>query len=519
MPYALIGRHSRAKWLVSALISLVILVLMPWILTAALGNAASIYLVRLLSDSGKQGRGELWTYVAHTLQTAGRFLPPSKRCSLAIGMWYGLGDLESAASMIATCEAALTETRYRSLRSGTIPLVVKSKAAQQTGDVCQALKLYQRAMVEEPHLLTSASYRYYYATIAEWAAKCARAKSSSAFWQYVAGKYNYRAHDLERAQRLLVSSIQKAQEIGDIQLEGLARYYLGLVLVQQGKEEEAANELLEASELEPRLGFACLQAQRLAPWSGRELECVQRVQAMPRTPLDHGMNDPDAEQTWQHWPRAITMLDYSDFDWGGATRVALWWDSDTPWCTGNVDGWYAAEGICIQVLDLENLAPNPGFEWGSLIDQEPLLGYTSDMYHNNLSNEVADAYRVVTSDATPYGQSHVGLLINRPELSRSSFVSKPIQIASSRRYLLTGWIDSEQGGNAALGCWWQGGQVNPSNRYVAQSVYSRPWQEYAGIMVPVAPSDVCQLWLLNYESEGMVKFDNILFALLPEIEP
>jgi len=452
----------------------------------------------------------MWNTTAELLEQTNKILPSSERCGLIVGLWYAVGQMDRAAHCYAECSGELASSRYQPVRHGAIPLISASRLAFESGDLYSAMQQAQRAMVQEPERLNPAVYKHYYQTIANWAAFLAQSGDRELNWNQVCGKYAYRTGDFTSAQIALESAIQGAAKGESGRAQALARYYLGLTLSALGESKEAAAEFYQASQLAEDFWFGCVQANRL---TGGQFACSVPPSAR-RTQLKVTPNDPEAFERWTRWPEYVTVLDYDDLRWGGHTLVAIWWRKEQLDCGKTRLAFYETAAYCVQVTDVINLVPNPGFEWVA-IGQPPLLGFAQDMYQPSLSGEQNNDFRRVEQlTATPLGLSRVGVLQNGLGISRSSFVTRLLRVDRGQRYILAGWIDSEQGGNAALGCWWRKGETVPS---IAQSVFNLPWQEYAGVLVPLKGSGECKLWLLNYDSLGRVLFDNILFAVLPEV--
>ena len=73
------------------------------------------------------------------------------------------------------------------------------------------------------------------------------------------------------------------------------------------------------------------------------------------------------------------------------------------------------------------------------------------------------------------------------------------------------------GGSAYLGYRWRDApsKQDKDYDYVARGVQPEAWQHYTGLAIPPPETAGVRVWLLNYESEGKVYFDDVALVPLP----
>lgn len=162
-------------------------------------------------------------------------------------------------------------------------------------------------------------------------------------------------------------------------------------------------------------------------------------------------------------------------------------------------------------LVVANLAPNAGFEWGES-NGNP-IGYPDTIYtednpvknHHLLESEILSEITKVAG------------LFNSKQYYNSSYASNRIPINSDKLYFQGGWIKSEDG-KAYMGHRWRGDleDLERKYQYVTGGVQNEEWAFYGKIMIIPEPVDEINFWLLNYNSEGVVYFDDLMFF---EINP
>lgn len=158
-----------------------------------------------------------------------------------------------------------------------------------------------------------------------------------------------------------------------------------------------------------------------------------------------------------------------------------------------------------------NLAPNAGFEWEIAGAVEMPLGWPSDMYG------APDSAHMLAREWRNDAQSQVAALKNSKLNRKSSLIGPFIAVQAEETYLQVGSMRSADG-LGYIGRQWLG----PRHRsdplgydYVAGTVSEPTWRAYAGLARAPAEAHYAEPWLLNYDAEGEVFFDDILFAHLP----
>ncbi len=179
------------------------------------------------------------------------------------------------------------------------------------------------------------------------------------------------------------------------------------------------------------------------------------------------------------------------------------------------------------LLQLINLAPNPGFEYPQeqlcpLADCMP-LGFETDLYNGNTAPSVYEFPTVNRPWTTAKGAGFIhtkSLMLNNRNLSTkqesqsTSLISFVRNLDPNRRYLYGGWIKAADG-NGYIGYCWRCEEEYISYRYIVEQYQIDQWF-YANqiIIVPVDPGQ-SRIWLLNFNSPGDVLFDNLLLVELP----
>lgn len=153
-----------------------------------------------------------------------------------------------------------------------------------------------------------------------------------------------------------------------------------------------------------------------------------------------------------------------------------------------------------------NLAPNAGFEWGTVAGQP--IGYPNTIYVEDKSKETHHVLQTAVFSNT---LTTVASLENSAIVYNSSYVSEPIEVDSDKMYLLGTWLKNEQA-QGGIGFGWYGrlDNINPY-QFVNSPTTGQSWGFYGQMVtIPVAVQTI-DLVLLNYHSEGTTYYDDILF--------
>ncbi|NOZ71017.1 MAG: hypothetical protein GXP38_03745 [Chloroflexi bacterium] len=196
---------------------------------------------------------------------------------------------------------------------------------------------------------------------------------------------------------------------------------------------------------------------------------------------------------------------------GDPTTLLLFWQGVPGQRPGEQKGgWYEldANRWMYVLQDARSLLVNGDFEAEATTGEIP--GFSHDIYN-------AEPGVRRTEMAERGGKrTRVGVLANDESNQNSSFVSEYYPVPADTLYLQTGWVQSE-GGNAYLGRQWRGkfakGVRNYS--YVANRVRPEKWQHYAGIAEPLPGSESVSAWLLNFNGDRPVRFDDVTFIPIP----
>ena len=220
------------------------------------------------------------------------------------------------------------------------------------------------------------------------------------------------------------------------------------------------------------------------------------------------------------------LLDQQALEVGAEVEVALWWRSSDK--SSGRHNCIELEPYCVQISRIVNLAPNAGFEWNwSGLDQGVIAGYPFNPYQYD--DRVIDSPQwshvlELTRGLLPSQQTTWALrLETRTEQIRTGRQTLAIPVESNKSYLMSGMVDTSQGGQAALGCFWVGDHVDhvmhPSPDYVAVSIPHAAWSIYAGVLNPVPGASACRITLIDYDFQGAALFDNVMLFAVNSPEP
>jgi hypothetical protein len=204
------------------------------------------------------------------------------------------------------------------------------------------------------------------------------------------------------------------------------------------------------------------------------------------------------------WTLLGYKVDESQLARGESVDLTLYWLSPPDVEPTPEDGFYRDAGNrWVQVIhQVQNLILDGGFESGDAISSFPY-----DIY------DAAPETRQFTLDTRDGQPTVVATLNNSQDATRSSFASVPIGVRPDRLYLQAGWLRSEAGRGYLGREWLPGGQYD----YAVCEANPTTWTHYAQVVQPPAGATQAQVWLLNYESEGQVYFDDVVFVELGQV--
>lgn len=193
-----------------------------------------------------------------------------------------------------------------------------------------------------------------------------------------------------------------------------------------------------------------------------------------------------------------------------ATLVLFWRVPPDQSPDKSASDWRQLGGqVWIQVLtEIRSLVENGSFTM--VASDGSIPGFPAEIY------KADPAVRYIETMRRGDLSTRVGVLANNPQNRRSSMVSRYFPVRSDTIYLQAGWIQTE-GGLAYLGYQWQGQlpQEERSYSYTAKKVQSQTWRHYTGLAEPLPGSKAGRVWLLNVESVGTVRFDNVTWIPIP----
>jgi hypothetical protein len=199
------------------------------------------------------------------------------------------------------------------------------------------------------------------------------------------------------------------------------------------------------------------------------------------------------------WYLETLRYDTLALEQGPLVPVQLTWRR-----TGNKDALPKDESLIIV-----NLAPNAGFEWNPEGDQ--IIGYPKTFY---VQDDPATVHQL-RQEARAGQTSSVAALANSAQHSNTSFMTWPIAIEPEGVYFQGGWMRSDTG-RASLGHRWPNlrKELKHPDQFVSGKRPGQEWAFFGEEFQMDARAEVVELLLTNYNSEGTVLFDDILFFQL-----
>jgi tetratricopeptide (TPR) repeat protein len=193
------------------------------------------------------------------------------------------------------------------------------------------------------------------------------------------------------------------------------------------------------------------------------------------------------------------------------TLLVAYWQGPIGAMAGSTsEGWIDLhDGNWLHVIsDATNLTPNGTFENG-------LSGWETDLF------SAPPWTRQLTVTQRSGFTTTIGVLTNTLEFSSTSFLSSVLPVVPRTVYLQSGWLNGSSG-RGYIGRVWEGdfpSETELQDSYIAAAEQPGSWRRYAGVAEPPPGATGVQVWLLNYLSEGVSSFDDILFVPIPAPAP
>jgi len=211
-----------------------------------------------------------------------------------------------------------------------------------------------------------------------------------------------------------------------------------------------------------------------------------------------------------------TLLGYSmneeEFELFNGGKITFFYEASTQRLKSDDKGGrvrnniYKTDNRYYEVKMVKNLAPNFGFEIDPISKGFPYK-WNIDIYHSPVG------CHEIICEAKPLGKTQC-LLLNNSPANRTNCQTDYIAIDEGSYYLQGGWIRSIEG-NAYLGRrWFDSEKCDILYNYAASGIKFPQWRFYSQIVTPPSNAAYCRLWTINYETEGKVYFDDIIFIKL-----
>ena len=321
-----------------------------------------------------------------------------------------------------------------------------------------------------------------------------------AFAEFNLGNYDLAAQQFARAGdaprgRLLLTP-----------LKGAYHWVEGLVQGHNGEWEKALGSYRRALTIEPGQWdtFLYVRYYTALLWTGRESRSVAlRVLKTMDDAVGGGgvyLDDDSGEAAWidvplwwgvDLWVLESFSYDQEALEWGPIVPVRLHWKNDK-------------KEVQIQHRLIANLAPNAGFEWGMDGEKGP-WGYTKSVYNEGLS------CRSLVQDKRAGKHTTVAVLANSQEHRNSSYSSEAIRLEPGKLYLQGGRIHSPTA-MGYLGRLWGGRDLDIELLfdYIVGTLQNDDWKFYSTPIRLPKGAEHLDIWMLNYNSEGSVFFDDMM---------
>ncbi|HYP39561.1 MAG TPA: hypothetical protein VEX13_04305 [Chloroflexia bacterium] len=455
--------YSYARWL---LLALAVAVALPSLLAALIANFAALALLK--AEPCPPGSASCGTLTRAALPVAWNAGSDSLK---SLSGWLSLGNqlapqdeglrlrtaetlfaqrrAREAAAILPSVELQLPDAlekqyipaaRSRLLLPGTYEnYLISAYQLSAAGRWEEAVTAFRLALSHGAAYMKPVDHQAYFAALAQYHAQQYEQEAASARESYLAGKYFARSGQWSEAGKWLQGAMQ-AEDWGEMAAAEQAGAYLYL-----GQEQEKSADLQQARatyetavKLAPTLRESRIRLLQTLMQLG-EIESAKQVEA------DLAASGPSyklAEFGGEHnvaelgrlangWTLIGYDVDEESLAAGGEMDLWLWWKGP-PGVEPQGDGWLKVRDYRLQRQTMVNLAPNPGFEWGTLSDGFPLGVYPMwDVSFGNVG---------VESSGGPVGEAKV--MYVRKVTGVAAVMSKPVPAYADAYYLAGFWVKS-----------------------------------------------------------------------------
>jgi tetratricopeptide (TPR) repeat protein len=405
------------------------------------------------------------------------------------------------------------QTRYE-------PYLLLAYQQAARGEWASSISAFRLALALGPAYFLEQDHRQYFEVLGNHYAERASGNPNTIdtlHLSYLAGKYYLRAGQINKADTWL-QRVRNSSAWLSLSTQEQARTWLysGQIEEQLSRTATAHEAYASAIRTAPDLIEAHVALMSLAIRDKKDDIVKSQIASLSFSTPSYSLGR--SGENYQLLQPAVTStgwqllgydLDEESLDNGGLVDVWLWWraPSGEP-SIADTDMLHIGDRW-LQRQMLLNLAPNSGFEWTQTDETLP-VGYMQEFYGATNPN-----IYVVASDR---------LGLNTNALVIQNNLSRRVGITTSRQpmeaggvYLMAGW--KRDSGNGNIGRLCRSSTAAESPYYIADYKSGEPrdtWIHFAAISVASTINSVttCRLFLLNYESDGLVTWDSLLFARL-----
>jgi hypothetical protein len=298
-----------------------------------------------------------------------------------------------------------------------------------------------------------------------------------------------------------IEEIRKLQDIGAGFIQGEVFYYLGLDSEKRDDEENAAIFYVKAIENNDQLIEAYYRLLDIYEKQKR-LQDIQNVKSKlinvhPKYEINYTFDDGVVLEGF--------YFDEIEFEMMPTFKIVLFWQIPSEIHFESEEGKiYKAGTRLYEIKKVKNLITNAAFEFNQISEGYP-FGWVEDIYA-----APTKSHRIVT-DNRGLSENTQCLLLDNTFADKTSCITAPIPVDKNKYYLQAGWIKSEAA-NAHYGRHW----IDLYNRSIAYNYIPldnarADWRFYSQIIKPPQEAEKCEIWPLNFQSNGKAYFDNLLF--------
>ncbi len=348
-------------------------------------------------------------------------------------------------------------------------------------------------------------------------------------WHYLFGKYLERSGQTTRAYQEYewIVNEGKVAEVSSADL-GDAFYKLANREAVLGNNNRAIELYTRALDLNPRIVPAYYHLMQLYAKRGALDKVLSLKSALAALQPEYKVNQEVALEGWflpgsDNAPRTWVLdksakcrwtllgydLDEEALESGARIEMTLYWRADDPTVEPEPrpgKRWYKAGDHWIEIREVQNLAPNAGFEWDDSIGFMYPFGYHQlAIYHAPV-----ESYSIVADQR--FGKTtKVAALTSGDPPQDTGLASVVVPLNPAALYVLGAWVRTDYG-KAAIGAEWVNSKKRFPYSYIAGALNDNQWTYYAGVLKPFEEARGARIWFLN--AEGRAYFDDVFFVEL-----